>query len=1026
MLQMTKCWQSWTGAIAFAWVLSVLVTQNTDGADVEQKIDFQREIRPLLAKHCFKCHGPDEQTREAGLRLDLQAGATEDLGGYQAVYPGDPDNSELLARIIHEDPDLRMPPGANGNEFGPHEVELLRQWILEGGAYETHWAFVPPQRMIPEEPQAFQSGFDPRWSRDPIDDAVLSSLAQANLLPNAEASRETLLRRLCLDLTGLPPLPSQVESFVQDDHPMAYAKQVDRLLADPASAERWSRVWLDLARYADTNGYEKDRPRTIWPYRDWIIHTIAQDMPFDQFTIQQIAGDMLPEKEEGALVATGFHRNTMLNEEGGIDPLEYRYLAMVDRVATVGTVWMGMTIGCAQCHTHKYDPITHQDYFRMMALLNNADEPELVLQDDRRSEAQKRYEEKTSQLIDGLVASFPPQMQGDQMVLSSGQHFQQEFTKWLDGFRSLRPRWVVPQPAELHSTLPKLRWQEDGSIFADGDATKRDEYRLVYAGESIVEPMNVLRLEALPDARLPAGGPGRSFYEGRRGDFFLSEVEVWVEGKKRKLERPSHSYGNLSIGSGGAAAENAIDGDGSTGWSTSDRAGQAHQWVVHLAEPIPPGAIWEVRLLFERHFAASLGRFRISMGNTSEPSLRATVVPAELEMEISGVSTDLELPDDLNQQFIPYFIRESSLLADQRGPLDKHLSAAPEFLTTMVMRERAEDNVRPTYIHHRGEYLQPRDEVTPGIPEMFRQRTTESEVDEGPRNRLEFAQWLVSRENPLVARVTVNRIWREIFGKGLVRTAGDFGTQSQPPEYPGVLDRLAVDMMDEGWSLQRVMRRLVHSSVYRQSSDIREDHQRLDPENTLLARAERYRLSAEAIRDSALVASGQISREIGGPSVRPPQDPAVTRLAYGSPGWEPSPGGDRYRRSIYTFAKRTAPFAAYLVFDGPTGENCLPRRDRSNTPLQALTLLNDPMFVELAEALARNVLSDNDEPESIATEIFVRILSRYPRPDEVQAMLGFVERVFMGLDDDMRQDPVAVWKWVARGVMNTDEALMRQ
>ena len=601
MLQITKCWQSWMGAIAFVCVLIVLSTQNMHGADGRRKIDFQREIRPLLAKHCFKCHGPDEGTREAGLRLDSQAGAMEDLGGYQAVYPGDPDNSELLARIIHEDPDLRMPPGGNGTEFRPHEVELLRQWILDGGAYEVHWAFVPPKREIPKEPRSTEEGFDPQWSLDPIDDSVLNGLIEAGLPPNPEASRETLLRRLCLDLTGLPPLPSQVESFVQDDHPMAYAKQVDRFLADPASAERWSRVWLDLARYADTNGYEKDRPRTIWPYRDWVIHAIAQDMPFDQFTIQQIAGDMLSGQEEGAVVATGFHRNTMLNEEGGIDPLEYRYLAMVDRVATVGTVWMGMTIGCAQCHTHKYDPITHQDYFRMMALLNNADEPELALQDARRTDTQKRYEEKTSQLIEGLVASFPPQMQGDQLVLSSGEHFQQEFKKWVDGFRSLRPRWYVPRPAELHSTLPKLRWQEDGSIFADGDATKRDEYRLVYAGDALAEPMNVLRLEALPDSRLPAGGPGRSFYEGRRGDFFLSEVEVWVDGTKRKFERPSHSYGNLSVGSGGAAAENVIDGNGSTGWSTSDRAGQAHQWLVHLVEPIPPGVSWEVRLLFERH-----------------------------------------------------------------------------------------------------------------------------------------------------------------------------------------------------------------------------------------------------------------------------------------------------------------------------------------------------------------------------------------------------------------------------------------
>lgn len=1036
-------------------------------ADAEESLDaphFGREIRPILARHCFKCHGPDPETREADLRLDLEASAKEDLGGYAAVVAESPEQSELFVRVTSTDADLRMPPADSSPPLSESEVQTLRRWIQAGGKYEQHWAFVPP--VAPPIPSVQHAS----WCRDPIDRFVLARMEGAGMEPSPEAPKVALIRRVYLDLAGLTPSPQAVDRFLADETPDAYRRMVDEVLASPDYAERFARPWLDLARYSDTNGYEKDRPRTIWPFRDWVIDAIGNDMSFDRFSIEQLAGDMLPNASNAQRIATGFHRNTMMNEEGGIDPQEYRFYSLVDRVATTGTVWMGLTTGCAQCHTHKYDPITHTDYYALLALLNNADEPDVQVEDRAiqdtldRMRRQVREEERrlaqeflpsyeqflaehgaspnggpnptnasrdarddspapaiTSGQIDGADQSITSDPDANAAKTSADRNpkpirsIGQEFRVWLDEHRRGSRSWTRMRPSKMESTMPKLTVQSDDSILASGDVTKREVYELTFELPATDASWNAIRLEVLPDDSLPAGGPGLAFYEGRRGDFFLSELTVTRFGKPLKLVDASHSFGKISVGSGSADAANVLDGEGSTGWSTSGAEGKANQWVANFADPVPGGSEIEVELLFERHFAAGLGHFRISLSQGGQPVV-ASKLPAELYDW--HPTPESELSENEYRTLQRTFVRTSERMKGKRKQLDRLLRSMPEPVRTLGFRERPQDNRRVTYRHHRGEYLQTREAVDPAVPSVFPGLAPDTAKD-----RLGLARWLVSTRNPLVARVTANRAWREFFGVGLVDTAGDFGTQSGPPSHPLLLDWLATDLREHDWSMKHLHRRIVLSATYRQSIG---PAKAFDPRNRLLSVFPHRRMNAEQIRDTFLSAAGLLTRRIGGPSVYPPQPPVVHQMAYGSPRWNTSTGRDRYRRSLYTFSKRTAPFAAFATFDGPTGETCLARRERSTTPLQALTLLNDQMYLELAKGAAEASIAELPEPAApadIATRIFRRILVRSPEPDELAAIIGFYrKRVSDGAAAEDREDGAA-WTLVARALMNTDEAI---
>jgi hypothetical protein len=719
----------------------------------------------------------------------------------------------------------------------------------------------------------------------------------------------------------------------------------------------------------------------------------------------------------------------MINEEGGIDPLEYRFYAMVDRVATTGLVWMGLTVGCAQCHTHKYDPISHSDYYRLMALMDNAEEPDLKVKPADIHARRRQLELQIEKLEAGLAEQFPQRSGDDPTPENRRSHLEEKFVAWLTRVQQEAVAWSVMRPVELKTNSPKLEVLEDGSIFSRGDVTKRDVFKLRFdLDDRFKEPVTALRLEVMPDDRLPAGGPGRAFYEGRKGDFFLSELQAQLNGKPLAFSAGSRSYGKLSVGSGNTDAKNVFDGDGSTGWSTSERPGQPHQLVLNFAQPTVLQGKFEVEMLFERHFVASLGRFRLSAA--FQDGVKASAQPVAIERLLTVAAENWTAGE--RAQIKKYYLSVAPELAAARKPIDQLRDKVPAWPTTLVLQERAADNPRQTFRHHRGEYLSRREQVSAGIPSVFHNRQAGQ-----PKNRLELAKWLVSDANPLVGRVVVNRAWRTFFGSGLVRSSGDFGTQSAPATHPQLLDWLATEWMARGWSMKKLHRLIVMSATYQQSSLVTPEGLRRDPENRYLARGSRFRLEAEVIRDVMLRSSGLLSTRLGGPSVYPPQPASVAALAYGNTKWKTSTGADRYRRSLYTFNKRTSPFAAYTTFDGPTGENCIVRRNRSNTPLQALTLLNDEMFQEMARALAARIeQAEFDSDEERLWLLFRQLLTRPPSAEELRAIAAFRERQLKRLQAGQLDAakiggtkepdvPLASWVMVARTLMNLDETITR-
>ncbi|RUL89331.1 PSD1 and planctomycete cytochrome C domain-containing protein [Tautonia sociabilis] len=794
------------------------------GGRAEEPVSFSRQIRPILADSCFSCHGPDANARKANLRLDTVDGATADLGGFAAIVPGSPEESEVLLRIEEELAEHRMPPPDSGKSLSRNQIDLIRRWIEQGAPWEGHWAFSPPSRVEPPPV------VDEEWCRNPIDRFILSPLERDGIAPSPVADRVTLIRRASLDVIGLPPTPEEVDAFLADDSPDAYEALIDRLLASPHFGERWGRLWLDMARYADSNGYSIDAPREIWLYRDWVIDALNRDLPFDEFTLDQLAGDLRPGATTEQLVATGFHRNTPINQEGGIDREQFRIESVIDRLNTTGTVWLGLTVGCAQCHDHKYDPISQVDYYRLFAFLNSVDEP----------------------------------------------------------------------------TIP------------------------------VASPEDIARREEIE----------------RQVADYLSEIE-----RDPKL---------LAI---------------------------QKSWEENLDAPARQRQSQEVREAFD------------------------------------ATPFDKRTPE-ANRVVFAAFIDQSDApeVTPHREALQKIKADLPSIPTTMVVREQA--SPRETRFLMGGDFTRPGEVVEPGVPSVLPPLRSRSA---GRPDRLDLARWLVDPANPLTARVTVNRIWQAYFGRGIVETGEDFGTQGTPPSHPELLDWLATEFVARGWSQKAIHRLILTSNAYRQASAHRPELSEIDPGNRRLARQSRLRIEAELIRDSALVASGLLHPKIGGPSVFPPQPDGVMSLGQVDRGWTADQGPDRYRRGMYTFFWRATPHPLLVGFDAPDGTFACTRRARSNTPLQALMLLNDEAFFEFASALADRVLATGPTDDAGRIDLAFRLcLARHPDEAESARLAELLEgqRAHALGNSGAGADPEAAersaWTAVARVLLNLDEFITRE
>ena len=1142
----------------------------------QSRVDFATDVQPILSSKCYPCHGPDEAARKGKLRLDSFVEATRTRSPRAAITPNHAGDSEILHRIRSTDPEEVMPPPELKNPVTPAEAEVLARWIQQGAEYASHWAWIPPKRS------ALPKVADRGWVRNGIDRFIAARLESTGLKPSAEADRSTLIRRLALDLTGLPPSPEEVAEFVADRRPDADERLVDRLLASPHFGERWARVWLDLARYADSAGYGSDPLRpNIWPWRDWLIGALNRNLPYDEFTRDLLAGDLVENATDEQRAATAFHRNTMTNTEGGTDDEEWRVAAVKDRVGVTAQVWMGLTMNCAQCHTHKFDPITHNEYYRFYALFNQTadfDQPDERPTMPVYSESERRRRVELQAAIDRKEAELK----------APNADFDSELKAWAREAGRPVP-WTPLSATQISSqatNVPVFQVQGDQSIRVGGVAASRDTY--VLTAPVTLPRLTALQIEVLPDSSLPAQGPGRADNgavvlsdvrldlvpeqvrtlagryvrleaPGNGRILSLAEVQAWsggtnlalrgvarqsstgylgdavraidgnTDGRYEQARSTTHTetekdpwwevdlgvevpvetiaVWNRTDGTVGdrlantrvllldsnrrpvwqglleaapapvatvgpaapipvrlvrasadlSAAEfpaaKAIDADSgaNSGWTPGD-SGKAHRWTAELAEPLDLKGPTRFRVTLSQNQGDRkvLGRFRVSVTDRATP---VQTYPEALSQAL-GVDPDRWTPEQW-RLLADHLRPESRTL----GPVVREVQelkgqlAAIRGTALPVLKELEPTGARVTRVLNKGNFLDPGDPVPPGVPAGFHPWPAGA-----PTNRLGLVQWIMSPANPLTARVAVNRTWTQLLGRALVETEEDFGTQGTPPTHRDLLDWLAVSYQtprpagrrvdpfrpELGWDFKALVKLIVTSATYRQSSVATPDRLEKDPLNTLYSRASRRRLDAEMVRDQALALSGLMSRKIGGASVYPAQPDGLWRAAFnGERSWSTSEGEDRYRRGIYTFWRRTVPYPSMATFDAPSRENCTVRRQPTNTPLQAFVTLNDPVFVECAQALGRRLAQ---APGPVADRVRLgleRVLCR-PASDEAIGRLvalhdsersGYADRTNEALR--LATDPLgplpagldpaeaAAWTTVANVLLNLDGVLMK-
>ncbi|QDT57180.1 Planctomycete cytochrome C [Caulifigura coniformis] len=950
----------------------------------ETKVDFRRDVRPILAEHCLKCHGFDDSSRQGGLRLDTATGVAKGGESGPVLKVGEPEASELIRRLLTSDPEERMPPAETGKHLKPEQIETLKRWISEGAVYAEHWSFIKPVRA--PAPQVKR----PDLVKTELDAFLLAELEREGLTFSPEADRHTLARRLALDLIGLPADEKLVAAFVDDPSDAAYETYVDALLASPHYGERWTRHWLDLARYADTKGYEKDLARQLWPWRDWVIAAFNSDMPYDQFTREQLAGDLLPEATREQRVATAFHRNTMVNDEGGTDNEEFRIAAVKDRVDTTMQAWMGLTMGCAKCHSHKYDPLSITDYYSFYAFFNQTEDAD-AFDESPRLPLPTADEQQRSAELKGQIAAAEEALKRPTPELEGAlPGWEAEMKVALD--------WKVLNPSNsLASSGATLEAKDDHSLLAKGTAPLTETYVVRFASPST--RIAALRLETIPDPTNPRKGTGRA----ADGNFVLTSIRLTAKGPDGKTFEIPFTTALADHSQGGFGIETVIgNSDAKKGWAISPQVTQRHLAVFSAASPVEIPAGSELTLTLRHDYTDpsggfALGRFRVAIHDQPAASL-PTIVPDHI-LATLRVAPDERTPKQ-REALMAYFLSVSPITKPQRDEVAslKEKLAAIKPVEIPVLKELAEGKRRVTKIHNRGNFLDQGTEVQPATPVALLPFPADA-----PRNRLGVAEWLTSRDNPLTARVAVNRVWAHLFGRGFVETEEDFGASGVSPLHPEVLDLLAVEFMENGWSFKKLLKSIVMSAAYRQSSKASPELIAVDRDNKKLARGPRFRLEAEMIRDQALATSGLLGRKVGGPSVMPWQPDGLWKSTYNNTKWVTSPGEDRWRRGIYTFMKRTTPYPQMLTFDGPSRETCLVRRIRTNTPLQALTTLNDPVFVECAQALARQMAASGPDIDAWVGTGFRRALLRDPSRDELAALT----MLYRDQLETMQRDPAA-------------------
>jgi hypothetical protein len=1004
--------------------------------------DFARDIQPILESKCYACHG--EKLQSAGLRLDRkQSGLTK-------IVVGKADESELYRRVAGIGNMARMPMGG---QLAPAQTALIKAWIDAGANWpdaliapvpnavpkKKHWAFIPPVRP------ALPAVTDAKWARNPIDRFVLSKLESENLKPSPEADRATLLRRVSLDLTGLPPTPEELDAFLKDKSPRAYEKQVDRLLASPHYGEKWGRHWLDAARYADSDGYEKDKPRFVWFYRDWVINAFNRNLPYNEFIIDQIGGDLLPNATQDQKVATGFLRNSMINEEGGVEPEQFRMESMYDRIDAIGKGILGVTIQCAQCHNHKYDPLTQVEYYRIFAFLNNSHEATAAAYTPQQQMTRSAIFRRTREIEAGIEHRNPD--------------WEERMAKWEESVTRNQPEWTVVKPEvdDISTGGQKYIPQDDGSLLAQGYAPTKHRVKLTV--KTSMRDIRAFRLELLTDPNLPFGGPGRSI----KGTGALSEfeVEAAAESAPDKVSKIKidHATADLNLPETPLEAmffdksnkkrvtgpiEFAIDGKEETAWGTDAGPGlrnQPRKAVFNAAEPISNDGGTILTFYLKQNAGGwnsddnqnnNLGRIRLSI--TSAADAVADPLPADVR-KILAIPRAQRSAVQVQTVF-SYWRTTVPDWKDDNETVAALWRTYPEGASQLELAER--DKMRETHRLNRGDFLQPAELVTPGVPSFLNPLPAGVKAD-----RLAFAKWLVARDSPTTARAFMNRVWQQYFGIGIVETAENFGTQASEPSHPELLDWLAVEFMDRGWDVKAMQRLIATSATYRQSSNVTPEMISKDPYNRLLARGPRFRVDAEIVRDIALSASGLLNPEIGGPSVYPPA-PGFLFLppaSYGPKVWNEAKDDERFRRAVYTFRFRSVPYPALQTFDAPNGESSCVRRARSNTPLQALTTLNEPLFLESARALALKTLNEGGATDAARLRFAMRrVLARNPSAAESQELLALLskeeQRFADGKHDPKLLAPVApknatpveaaAWTAVSRVLLNLDEAITKE